>query len=52
MALCHDRGTVVIYGGYSKERVKKDVDVGKAHTDMFMLAPDGMFSCMVEIDKK
>ncbi|KAI0236404.1 Kelch domain-containing protein 4 [Lamellibrachia satsuma] len=40
-ALCHDRGTVFIYGGYSKERVKKDVDVGKTHTDMFMLAPDG-----------
>ena len=41
MAVCQDRGTIVVYGGYSKERVKKDIDVGKTHTDMYMLAPDG-----------
>jgi len=31
---------LLIYGGYSKERVKKDVDQGKTHTDMYLLAPD------------
>lgn len=31
----------MLYGGYSKERVKKDVDRGKTHTDMFMLMPEG-----------
>ncbi|XP_069824699.1 kelch domain-containing protein 4 isoform X2 [Dendropsophus ebraccatus] len=30
-------GGVVIYGGYSKLRVKKDVDKGTVHTDMFLL---------------
>ncbi|KAM4722605.1 kelch domain-containing protein 4 [Rhinophrynus dorsalis] len=30
-------GNVVIYGGYSKQRVKKDVDKGTVHTDMFLL---------------
>ena len=33
-------GKVLIYGGYSKEKVKKDVDKGVTHTDMFILAPD------------
>ena len=42
MAVCQDRGAIIVYGGYSKERAKKDVDVGKTHTDMFMLAPDGI----------
>lgn len=29
--------SVVIYGGYFKQRVKKDVDKGTVHTDMFLL---------------
>lgn len=39
-----DQGRIIIYGGYSKERVKKDVDVGKVHTDMFALLPEGTVS--------
>ncbi|KAG8508167.1 Kelch domain-containing protein 4 [Galemys pyrenaicus] len=35
------QGGVLIYGGYSKQRVKKDVDRGTQHADMFLLAPDG-----------
>ncbi|XP_048515563.1 kelch domain-containing protein 4 isoform X2 [Athalia rosae] len=31
---------VLIYGGYSKERIKKDVDKGHVHTDMFLLSPE------------
>ncbi|XP_069353940.1 kelch domain-containing protein 4 isoform X3 [Eulemur rufifrons] len=31
------QGSVVIYGGYSKQRVKKDVDKGTPHCDMFLL---------------
>ncbi|XP_053304283.1 kelch domain-containing protein 4 [Spea bombifrons] len=30
-------GNIVIYGGYSKQRIKKDVDKGTVHTDMFLL---------------
>ncbi|XP_053401413.1 kelch domain-containing protein 4-like isoform X2 [Mercenaria mercenaria] len=36
-----DQGRIIVFGGYSKERVKKDVDVGKVHTDMFALMPEG-----------
>ncbi|XP_059160782.1 kelch domain-containing protein 4-like [Physella acuta] len=32
-----DLGKIVVYGGYSKERLKKDVDKGTTHTDMFAL---------------
>ncbi|KAK2147837.1 hypothetical protein LSH36_532g05014 [Paralvinella palmiformis] len=35
-----DQNHVTVYGGYSKERIKKDVDKGKTHTDMFMLSVD------------
>uniref|UniRef100_A0A2K5X6S4 Kelch domain containing 4 n=1 Tax=Macaca fascicularis TaxID=9541 RepID=A0A2K5X6S4_MACFA len=31
------QGGIVIYGGYSKQRVKKDVDKGTRHSDMFLL---------------
>ncbi|XP_056381519.1 kelch domain-containing protein 4 isoform X2 [Hyla sarda] len=34
-------GSIVIYGGYSKLRVKKDVDKGTVHTDMFLLKLEG-----------
>lgn len=30
-------GKVLLYGGYSREKVKKDVDRGTVHTDMFNL---------------
>ncbi|XP_030313513.1 kelch domain-containing protein 4 isoform X2 [Calypte anna] len=30
-------GSIIIYGGYSKQRIKKDVDKGTLHTDMFLL---------------
>ncbi|XP_052249914.1 kelch domain-containing protein 4-like isoform X1 [Dreissena polymorpha] len=36
-----EQGRVLVYGGYSKERVKKDVDEGKYHSDMFVLVPEG-----------
>lgn len=35
-------GKVLIYGGYSKERIKKDVDKGQVYTDSFLLTPDSM----------
>ncbi|XP_049720246.1 kelch domain-containing protein 4 isoform X2 [Elephas maximus indicus] len=31
------QGGIIIYGGYSKQRVKKDVDKGTLHSDMFLL---------------
>ncbi|KAL4235173.1 kelch domain containing 4 [Mactra antiquata] len=41
MCSSQDQTRVMVYGGYSKERVKKDVDTGKVHTDMFALMPEG-----------
>ncbi|XP_077166239.1 kelch domain-containing protein 4 isoform X2 [Paroedura picta] len=34
-------GHILIYGGYSKQRIKKDVDKGTLHTDMFLLKAEG-----------
>ncbi|XP_003396468.1 kelch domain-containing protein 4 isoform X1 [Bombus terrestris] len=31
---------LLVYGGYSKERIKKDVDKGCIHSDMFLLTPE------------
>ena len=31
---------LLVYGGYSKERVKKDVDKGCVHHDMFLMTPE------------
>ena len=28
---------LLVYGGYSKERIRKDFDKGQVHTDMFVL---------------
>ncbi|XP_056637320.1 kelch domain-containing protein 4 [Diorhabda sublineata] len=33
-------GKILIYGGYSKERLKKDVDKGLVFNDAFLLNPD------------
>ncbi|KAM3829009.1 kelch domain-containing protein 4 isoform 4-T4 [Vipera latastei] len=43
---CHlastPEGHLVVYGGYSKQRIKKDVDKGTLHTDMFLLSSEGL----------
>ncbi|XP_054013467.1 kelch domain-containing protein 4-like isoform X1 [Hylaeus anthracinus] len=31
---------LLVYGGYSKERLKKDVDKGLIHSDMFLMTPE------------
>ena len=36
-------GKVLVFGGYSKVKVKKDVDQGTVHTDMFLLAPESEY---------
>lgn len=33
-------GKVLIHGGYSKEKVKKDLDKGHVYNDSFLLSPD------------
>lgn len=38
-----DIGRVVVYGGYSKEKIKKDVDKGSTHTDMFVLMQESEY---------
>ena len=44
MSLLQDQHKVLVYGGYSREKVKRDVDLGKTHTDMFLLVPEGRCS--------
>lgn len=39
MAALND-GRILIYGGYSKEKIKKDVDKGHVFTDAFLLTPN------------
>lgn len=36
-------GKVLIYGGYSKEKIKKDVDKGRVFADSFLLVPDSTY---------
>ncbi|XP_076286943.1 kelch domain-containing protein 4 [Lasioglossum baleicum] len=31
---------ILVYGGYSKEKEKKDVDKGHVHNDMFLMTPE------------
>ena len=37
MVATEDAHTLVVFGGYSKQRVKKDEEKGVTHTDMFSL---------------
>ncbi|RXN13535.1 kelch domain-containing 4 [Labeo rohita] len=41
MTTSPDGNGVIIYGGYSKSRAKKDVDKGTIHSDMFLLRREG-----------
>nr|XP_046250986.1 kelch domain-containing protein 4 [Scatophagus argus] len=41
MTATPDGTGVIIYGGYSKVRVKKDVEKGTIHSDMFLLKREG-----------
>uniref|UniRef100_A0A3B3VQL5 Kelch domain containing 4 n=1 Tax=Poecilia latipinna TaxID=48699 RepID=A0A3B3VQL5_9TELE len=44
MTATPDGAGVIIYGGYSKVRVKKDVEKGSIHSDMFLLKRDEKWS--------
>ncbi|XP_061450216.1 kelch domain-containing protein 4 [Rhineura floridana] len=43
---CHlattPEGNILVYGGYSKQRIKKDVDRGTLHTDMSLLKAESL----------
>ncbi|XP_061197077.1 kelch domain-containing protein 4-like [Saccostrea echinata] len=41
MAAMPDQYRVTVYGGYSKEKVKRDIDKGTTHIDMTILMPEG-----------
>jgi len=51
MAVTQDHARLVVYGGYSKERVKRDVDRGQVHTDMFALTFDSQFIPMFSLSE-
>lgn len=45
-------GKIYVWGGYTKSSVKKDVDRGVVHTDMYTLIPDSeyiLFFCSRKI---
>lgn len=42
-------GKVFIYGGYCKEKIKKDLDKGHVYTDSFLLVPDSMLLFVLKI---
>lgn len=37
-------GRIIVYGGYYKERVKKDYDKGSILIDMYVLTPESKYS--------
>lgn len=41
LAVLPDQAKIIVYGGYSKDRVKRDVDQGTTHSDMFALCVEG-----------
>lgn len=41
MASATHLNKIVVYGGYSKQPIKKDLDQGIFHSDMFALIPEG-----------
>lgn len=41
MAVLPELRRIYVLGGYSKEKVKKDVDKGVVHSDLFCLMPEG-----------
>ncbi len=43
-------GKILIWGGYSKTNVKKEIDRGITHGDMFCLAPDSKSSSNVHLN--
>ncbi|KAJ7413778.1 Kelch domain-containing protein 4 [Willisornis vidua] len=45
-------GNIIVYGGYSKQRIKKDVDKGTLHTDMFLLKAEGVGKEEVQNERK
>jgi len=49
MAVTHDHTRLIVYGGYSKERVKRDVDRGQIHSDMFALTFDSQSICFTKV---
>lgn len=48
MAAMPDQYRVTVYGGYSKEKVKRDVDKGTTHVDMTVLMPEGEKTCTAQ----
>lgn len=36
-------GRIIVYGGYYREKIKKDYDKGTVLIDMFILTPDSKY---------
>ena len=43
LSVSNKHSYVVLYGGYSKEKLKKDKEKGIIHTDMFVLSQESIY---------
>lgn len=44
-----EQNKIIICGGYSKDKVKKDVDKGITHSDMFALIQDSKYNIKTNV---
>ena len=42
LSLCGKNNSIIMYGGFSKEKLKKEKEKGIVHTDMYSLSHDGI----------
>lgn len=42
LCVCNKTNNIVLYGGFSKEKLKKDKEKGVIHSDMFVLSHESM----------
>jgi hypothetical protein len=40
---CNKNNNVIVYGGFSKEKLKKDKEKGIVHSDMFVLSHESIY---------
>lgn len=41
LLVCNKNNTIVVYGGFRKEKLKKEKEKGIVHTDMYTLSCEG-----------
>ena len=47
LTLCAKNNTIVMYGGFSKEKLKKERERGIVHSDMYVLHHEGTYMLLI-----